>query len=297
MPEVPASFTRTINLSVIGYGANTPTTPLRVGKSCLIQRFMNRGRYTEDHLSIISNSDYYSSVIATQSWIYWGSRELNSGSNKFRIRVIEQCEFFDDHLFTQYDKRAYTERCFATRMRIDSPKVAYLSKDQVGHEWKYTRESLENYEFVVDAFVIVFDPTLTGFAAENQKKFLKTALSKMKEMKMPFVIASAKHDSAPLPENIKSINDLVKKHTRYHGKLKYCRVELSARLNINVEQAFLGAAMLCVHPDNSIIGKYFAFPSTPISNFNDEVSDKWLVHCYYYHQVIIFKFIQTFIFI
>ncbi|VDN11839.1 unnamed protein product [Dibothriocephalus latus] len=134
--------------------------------------------YTEDHLSVVSNSDYHGSVVAASHWLYWGSRHIECCSRSFSLRIIEQCDFIDDHLFTPVAKKPYTERCFATDIRVETPKVAYICKEQLGHEWKYHREVLEAGDFSVHAFVLVSDISLTGEAAHLQECFLAQATRK-----------------------------------------------------------------------------------------------------------------------
>lgn len=260
MPEPPNLHVKPLNVSVIGYGAKTSTPQLRVGKSSLIKRFMNPTAYTEDHLSIISNSDYYSSVISTHSWLYWGTREVQSGKKCFRLRLIEQTEFFDDHLYGSYSKVAYIDRCLKKSIKVDGPKVAYISKDQVGHEWKYDRQLLELGEHRIDVFVVVADVTLTGDAADCQEEFLSKALSGIKNMKIPVVIVYAKCDSARDENNIKKLENVLRPLLKSHGKLRFCRVETSARLNVNVDSVFVSAASLC--ENNDMNGKVISYPDS-----------------------------------
>lgn len=259
MHEASAELPININISTIGYCSPTYSSQYRVGKSCLIHRFMNRSQYTEDHLSVISNSDYYGSIIAGTQWIYWGSKIIQHETKKFRLLIIEQCDFIDDHLFTPFGSESYMSRCFASIIHVDSPKTAYVCKDQVGNEWNYSREILEPGDFVVDAFVVVVDVTLTGDAAISQQQFLKKAIMELRKRKVPFVFASSKHDCEVSPENKEFVKHLLHKGSMSLKKTRCCRVETSARLNVNVHQAFLSAALLCTSSSGEINCKYFPY--------------------------------------
>uniref|UniRef100_A0A5K3F2C7 Rho-GAP domain-containing protein n=2 Tax=Mesocestoides corti TaxID=53468 RepID=A0A5K3F2C7_MESCO len=263
MHEAPVGLPIVVNISTIGYCSPTYASQYRVGKSCLIHRFMGRGQYTEDHLSVISSSDYCGSIIAASQWIYWGSRTIQHDSKIYRLRIIEQCDFIDDHLFTPFGKDPYMDRCFSSHIHVETPKTAYICKDQVGNEWKYPHEILEPGDFAVDVFVIVLDITLTGDAALSQQRFLKRAVSEMRRKKLPFVFASSKHDCFASTENREFVKNLLRKASKSLKKVKCCRVETSARLNVNVLQAFLSAALLCSSTASEITGKYFPYSPPP----------------------------------
>ncbi|VDK32949.1 unnamed protein product [Taenia asiatica] len=263
MHEAPSGLPTTVNISTIGYCSPKYSPQYRVGKSCLIHRFMSRSQYTEDHLSVISNSDYYGGIIAGNQWIYWGSKIVQHESRSYRLRIIEQCDFIDDHLFTPFGTESYINRCFASMIHVESPKTAYICKDQVGNEWNYSREILEPCDFAVDAFVIVLDITLTGEAALSQQRFLKRAITEVRRRKIPFVFASSKHDCAASPENKEFVKYLLHKGSKSLKKIRYCRVETSARLDVNVQQAFLSAALLCSSASSEINGKYFPYSPPP----------------------------------
>nr|CDS26144.1 rho GTPase activating protein [Hymenolepis microstoma] len=261
MHEASAGLPININISTIGYCSPTYSPQFRVGKSCLIHRFMNLTQYTEDHLSVISNSDYCGSIIDGSQWIYWGSKIIQHDNKRFRLRIIEQCDFIDDHLFKPLGSASdsYIDRCFENIIRVDSPKTAYICKDQVGNEWNYPREILEPGDFMVDVFIVVVDITLTGEAAVSQQKFLKKALTELRKRKIPFVFASSKHDCEASSENKEFLKHLLHKVSKSLKKTRCCRVETSARLNINVYQAFLSAALLCTPSYSEINCKYFPY--------------------------------------
>ncbi|KAL5111527.1 hypothetical protein TcWFU_002182 [Taenia crassiceps] len=188
---------------------------------------------------------------------------LQHESKRYRLRIIEQCDFIDDHLFTPFGTESYVDRCFANIIRVESPKTAYICKDQVGNEWNYSREILEPCDFAVDAFVIVLDITLTGEAALSQQRFLKRAIIEVRRRKIPFVFASSKHDCAASPENKEFVKYLLHKGSKSLKKIRYCRVETSARLDVNVQQAFLSAALLCSSASSDINCKYFPYSPPP----------------------------------
>ncbi|VDO14942.1 unnamed protein product [Rodentolepis nana] len=134
-----------------------------------------------------------------------------------------------------------------------------ISKDQVGNEWNYSREILEPGDFMVDVFIVVVDSTLTGEAAVSQQKFLKKALTELRKRRIPFVFASSKRDCEVSPENKEFLKHLLHEVCKSLKKTRCCRVETSARLNINVHQAFLSAALLCTPSSSEINCKYFPY--------------------------------------
>ncbi|VDN98718.1 unnamed protein product [Rodentolepis nana] len=120
-----------------------------------------------------------------------------------------------------------------------------------------TREILEPGDFTVDVFIVVVDGTLTGEAAVSQQKFLKKALTELRKRRIPFVFASSKRDCEVSPENKEFLKHLLHKVCKSLKKTRCCRVETSARLNINVHQAFFSAALLCTPSSSEITCKYF----------------------------------------
>ncbi|KAL7062829.1 hypothetical protein AAHC03_01453 [Spirometra sp. Aus1] len=235
---------------------------------------MHWDNYTEDHLSVVSNSDYHGSVVSASHWLYWGSRRIQCCSRTFSLRIIEQCDFIDDHLFTPVSKKPYTERCFATEIRVDTPKVAYICKDQLGHEWKYPREVLEAGEFPVHAFVLVSDTTLTGEAAHLQECFLAQALPRLCKLKLPFILATSKHDCVAPPENQVFLNRLMKQYKKSLHKNKFCRLETSARLGVNVSELFMSAAIMASSHSHDLNGKHFRY-CAPDRLTDEIVNDYW----------------------
>uniref|UniRef100_A0A0R3U0B0 Tudor domain-containing protein n=1 Tax=Rodentolepis nana TaxID=102285 RepID=A0A0R3U0B0_RODNA len=259
MHESSTGLPININISTIGYCNPTYSPQFRVGKSCLSIDSLTS--YTEDNLSVISNSVYCGSIIDGIQWIYWGSKIIQHDNKRFRLRIIEQCGFIDDHLFKSLGPSSESdiERCFESMIRVDSPKTAYVCKDQVGNEWNYYREILEPGDFMVDVFIEVVDSTLTGKAAVSQQNFLKKALTELRKRRIPFVFASSKRDCEVSPENKEFLKHLLHKVCKSLKKTRCCRVETSARLNINVYQAFLSAALLCTPSSSEINCKYFPY--------------------------------------
>ncbi|VDL94346.1 unnamed protein product [Schistocephalus solidus] len=276
MHEFSTIRTSPINVSVIGYCGSSNSARCRVGKSCLISRFMHWNSYTEDHLSVVSNSDYHGSVVSASHWLYWGSRRIECCSRTFSLRIIEQCDFIDDHLFTPVAKKPYTERCFATDIRVETPKLAYICKEQLGHEWKYNREVLEAGVFSVNVFVLVSDTTLTGEAAHLQECFLAQALPRLCKLKLPFILATSKHDCLAPPENQIFLNRLMKQYKKALHKNKFCRFETSARLGVNVSELFMSAALMASSHSHDLNGRHFRY-YTP-DHLTDEIINGYWQH-------------------
>jgi hypothetical protein len=124
----------TFHICVVGLSGNENVKGIKgVGKSCLCSRFLASNKYDDyrrDHISYMSLSDWHSSVINRNHWLYWGScvkridgmltygnnttvtstsnltakqsfqiKNSNNNSNtadKVCFHVIEQTEFIND---------------------------------------------------------------------------------------------------------------------------------------------------------------------------------------------------------
>lgn len=117
----------TFHICLVGLSGNENVKGIKgIGKSCLCSRFLAGNKYDDyrrDHISYISLSDWHSSVINQNHWLYWGScvkridnmttsnmnvntmnekSSLNSNNNnsisseKVCFHIIEQTEFIND---------------------------------------------------------------------------------------------------------------------------------------------------------------------------------------------------------
>ena len=235
-----------ISVSVIGFPGATTQHREHVGKSSLISRFMSASSYSESHLSVLSPSDFDGEVICGSHWIYWGGKNINiCGKSCAQLRVVEHCEFVDDHLFNPIAVGVpYIERCLSTELNVPSKKLAYVCKEQLGHEFAFPQTYLDPGILHIDVFICVYDMTLNGQSALQQASFLKQVLSHLSSLKLPAVLATSKHDgevtqiSSELLESV--LKDVKKRWIRRH----FCLVETSSRFDINVHTAFQCATSL-----------------------------------------------------
>jgi hypothetical protein len=154
----------TLNISVVGLsGAESIKGVEGVGKSCLCSRFVSirEDDYKKDHISNISLSDWHSSVVNRNHWLYWGS-SVKKYDDNFDIcfNIIEQTEFINDesmHVFDERDQQAYYKRC--STLKLISPlKTVYRRKEQfASHEYNYGKYPTDS--LMIDGFICVCDPT------------------------------------------------------------------------------------------------------------------------------------------
>ncbi|CAH8580488.1 unnamed protein product [Schistosoma haematobium] len=236
-----------VTISVVGYPGSGTDVRQHVGKSCLINRFMAPYRFNENHLSILSLSDYDSEVICSSHWLYWGDSSVNVNGCKLHIQIIEQCDFVDDHLFQPlFEPRPYAERCLDFKITLHSRKLCYVCKEQLGHESAFPQVYLEPTTLFVDVFVCVYDMSLCGPSALQQAAFLGHVITRLSSLKFPVVVATSKHDmnvSRQASTLFKDTLSVCKKHWMKN----LCIVETSSRLNVNVKTVFQCAAVFGHH--------------------------------------------------
>lgn len=145
-------------MSVIGLSGMEKEKELAgvgVGKSCLCNRFIHplEDKYYEEHISVLSQSDFAGRVINNDHFLYWGEVTKTDEGNNFTFHVVEQTEFVDDVSFTPFKTGrtdAYSKRCVQTKVQ-SAEKLMYICKDQLGkisHLKTKSHFSLESY--VVD---------------------------------------------------------------------------------------------------------------------------------------------------
>ncbi|KAF7261008.1 hypothetical protein EG68_01678 [Paragonimus skrjabini miyazakii] len=226
-------------VSVIGY-PGTGTNRVHVGKSCLIHRFLSRTPYCEDHLSVLNPSEFDSEVVGNNHWLYWGESRSTLDQTAFsKLCIIEHCEFVDDHLFAPISvKQNYVERCLSHVIHVDSRKLAYVCKEQLGDEASFPRTYLEPGKLYISVYICVYDITLSGTAASDQACFLHTVVEHLSFLNFPLVLVTSKHDADVSDVASNYLGSCLVKAKKRWLKRHFCLVETSAKVNINVRKAF-----------------------------------------------------------
>ncbi|VEL28646.1 unnamed protein product [Protopolystoma xenopodis] len=228
-----------LTLSVIGYCGTCQLLTSRVGKSTLIDQYINSTSRIDDHSSIISYSDFNGDVICGDHWLFWGE--------KWPLRIMEQCEFVDDHLFQPiHSTISYIDRCLETKYVVSIPKLRYYCKTQLGVEDSFPKHYLKPGIYPIDVFMCVYDTTLSQQAALDQGKFIEQVLYKISRSKLnlPLVLVTSKHDSQPSPIALQLLSSALKKLKKRWIRTYFSQLEVSSRQHINVDSAFQVAAQL-----------------------------------------------------
>ena len=126
----------TFNICLVGLSGSENFKGIEgIGKSCLCSRFIatKEDEYRRDHISNISLSDWHSSVVNKNHWLYWGKTSKKIDDNlELCFNLIEQTEFINDesmHAFDEIDGQVYSKRCAA--LKLSSPqKSVYRRKEQ-----------------------------------------------------------------------------------------------------------------------------------------------------------------------
>ena len=244
-----------IRVAVVGLSGQSQEGGGGVGKSCLCNRFVRSAQddYSEEHLSLITSSDFYGPIINGQHILYWGNtrKVQNSGPGStsslvspayndkkiYDFEVIEHTLFRDDGTFAAFGTgedtcSAYIRRIAKTKIS-SSGKIAYLNRDQledvsVGGT-KFEAGSFPS-PFEVDSFIVAAD---VSRHRPEQTKWLEKVLPAIAKLKKPFVVVACKCDRL-LRECLEELEMLVKKYTK-GAQI----VETSAREAVNVDAAFL----------------------------------------------------------
>jgi len=239
---------RTFNVSVIGLsGVEKEKGQWGVGKSCLCNRFFNQvaDSYYQEHISVLSQSDFAGRVINNDHFLYWGSTtKLDEGSN-FTFHVIEQTEFIDDVSFSPFKSartEAYVKRAVGGKVQ-SAEKLMYLCKDQLGMETDsaYPQVLMPEGKLTIDGFLCCFDVSkVPQRSIEKQVEFVAALINNALKTKKPVIVATTKGDTS-CQEYVKEAEKLT---TRKEFKGSVPLVETSAHENINIEAAFLLLAHL-----------------------------------------------------
>ncbi|TGZ73940.1 hypothetical protein CRM22_001228 [Opisthorchis felineus] len=231
-------------VSVIGY-IGSGIGRVHVGKSCLIQRFLSKTPYCEDQLSVISHSEFDGEVVGGEHWLYWGEANLQVGVRPISLRIVEHCEFVDDHLFLPISVTIpYSHRCLSRELHVRCRKLAYVCKDQLGDEASFSSVYLLPGKLRISVFLFVYDTTLSGTAASQQACFLQHVLRELCSINFPLVIATSKCDTEASPEALNYLEESIGRAKKRWIKRRFAIVETSAKLNVNVQTPFQYAGLL-----------------------------------------------------
>ncbi|EYC43734.1 hypothetical protein Y032_0482g2276 [Ancylostoma ceylanicum] len=246
-----AVMQRTVTVSVIGVSGREAVKGSKgVGKSLICNRFV-RGDFDDffpEHCSVLSQTDFGGSpVINNDHWLYWGERQisLDDAGGPVTIRVIEQTEFLDDETYEPIagpsTSEPYAKRC--CQIRLESrDKLMYIQKEQLGLEAEFDQHVLPDGKCTVDAFIFVFDSSRTeGRTFESQCSTSSTILTNVIKTKKPVVVAFSQADNAD-EEARKALHALLNKKELKSTHITV--VEVSALMNVNVDELFVTAACL-----------------------------------------------------
>ncbi|GAA29075.2 Rho GTPase-activating protein 190 [Clonorchis sinensis] len=231
-------------VSVIGY-IGSGIGRVHVGKSCLIHRFLSKTPYCEDQLSVISHSEFDGEVVGGEHWLYWGEANLQVGVRPISLRIVEHCEFVDDHLFLPISVTIpYSHRCLSRELHVRCRKLAYVCKAQLSDEASFSSVYLLPGKVRISVFLFVYDTTLCGTAASQQACFLQHVLRELCSNNFPLVIATSKCDTEASPEALTYLEESLGSAKKRWIKRRFAIVETSAKLNVNVLTPFQYAGLL-----------------------------------------------------
>ncbi|XP_005097825.1 rho GTPase-activating protein 35 isoform X2 [Aplysia californica] len=239
---------RTFNVSVIGLsGTERDKGQYGVGKSCLCNRFFNQvaDNYYQEHISVLSQSDFAGRVINNDHFLYWGSVTKTDEGNNFTFHVIEQTEFIDDVSFSPFKTartETYLKRAVGGKVQ-SAEKLMYICKDQLGMETDsaYPQVLMPEGKLTIDGFLCCFDVSkVPQRSIEKQVEFVASLLNNALKTKKPVILATTKGDSS-CQEYVREAEKLTNRK-EFKGNVPL--VETSAHENINIEAAFLLLAHL-----------------------------------------------------
>ncbi|CAL1547999.1 unnamed protein product [Lymnaea stagnalis] len=207
---------RTFNVSVIGLsGTEREKGQYGVGKSCLCNRFLNQvaDNYYQEHISVLSQSDFAGRVINNDHFLYWGSVVKTDDGNNFTFHVVEQTEFIDDVSFSPFKTartETYVKRAVSGKVQ-SAEKLMYICKDQLGMETDvaYPQVLMPEGKLTIDGFLCCFDVSkVPQRTIEKQVEFVAALLNNALKTKKPVVIATTKGDTS-CQEYVKEAEKLI----------------------------------------------------------------------------------------
>lgn len=221
-----------------------------MGKSCLCSRFTStrEDEYRSNHISYISTSDWHSPAINQCHWLYWGSTSKKASNTELTFTLIEQTEFLNDetlHTFDESDLSPYHKRC--TTLKLHSPfKTVYRGKEQLGRHGDHTERLSSTDCIQIDGFVVVVDVSAVARRDfSRQLTEITHILSSIGKSRKPAIIVTTKND---ITENVRreyiiEIEKIVSRK-EWSKFVHQSLIETSAKLNINVDAAFMILAQM-----------------------------------------------------
>ena len=237
-------------VSVVGYvshGKSFTSSKDGVGKSCLCCRFTHPSvdNYVDDHPSLLALHELESSVVCTDSFLYWGSREIlfhTTGKGKgakVKMEVVEHTLFYYDETSTVFpnfaklqDVEIYTKQALAPPESESSRKISYYSRDCIGFPGRYPCQSYpSNVNRIARGFVVVIDVSVKMPRFKEHLSATQQIVHRLsKDSKHPLIVAATKRDVAD-SESLQMLVD-------WASKKKITIIETSAKENINVDGVF-----------------------------------------------------------
>nr|XP_022293223.1 rho GTPase-activating protein 190-like isoform X5 [Crassostrea virginica] len=239
---------RIYNVSVVGLsGPENVKGAVGVGKSCLCNRFINAvaDHYHQEHISVLSQTDFAGRVINNDHFLYWGETTKTDEGNNFTFQVIEQTEFIDDVSFQSF-KWGRTDNYYkrSTQVKVQSAeKLMYICKDQLAETYggmetdsAYEQKLMPDGKLNIDGFICCFDVSrVAQRSLEHQVDFVTHLLTAAMKTKKPIVLVTTKNDDA----DKRYVQEVQKIAARKDYKGNIPIVETCAHRNVNVDQAFL----------------------------------------------------------
>ena len=232
-------------VSVVGYCAHVEvfrSSTNGVGKSCLCCRFIHPGvdDYVPDHPSLLALHEFESGVVCTDSFLYWGPKELEfpnalkGKGAKVKFEVLEHTLFYQDetsHVFKRYKSLANPENYAKQLLKPphSSRKISYYSRDTIGFPERYKCLPYPtNVDRIPRGFIVVVDVSWYGQKFEEQLTAIESIIYKIRNATL--VIAATKRDQCS-SESLRRLTEWANKH-------RITVVETSSKENINIESVF-----------------------------------------------------------
>lgn len=266
-------------VSVLGYvshGKVFKSSSDGTGKSCLCCRLTHPAvdDYIDDHPSLLALHEFESKVVCTDSFLFWGTKELEFPSkgksegkpSTVNVEVVEHTLFYHDEtsrVFPRYSKLhdpdKYTKQALIPP--DSSRKISYYARDCIGFPDRYRCLPYpSNVNRLPRGFIIVCDVSVKQPYFEAHLVATEQIAHRLyKDSKLPFIVAATKRDSAD-STSLQRLHD-------WASKKKITVIETSAKQNINIKPAFM-------HIVSKIL-KASKLPSS-VSSYADAIGDSLL---------------------
>ncbi|CAI8026984.1 Rho GTPase-activating protein 190 [Geodia barretti] len=234
-----------VHVAVVGLTSSSfpGTSGQGAGKSVLCNRFVRpkRDDLCLNHSSIMTNSDFGSSMVNNDHHLYWGEKiaALEDGSVSFQI--VEHTEFVEDGNLQLYSiVKPYHKRCIQQKL-VSGGKMQYIHPDQLAVPDEFSNVARFPDKFTVDGYIICIDVSDDELpeAQGTQREFLGRLLPAIMGVKKAhIVVALTKFDIAK-EKSIAAANEILSKCRRQPTV-----IEVSALEGVNIDVCFLVLAHL-----------------------------------------------------